>query len=52
MIPVPVSTEVRVAAGATDMRKGLDGHSALAEKALEQNPFSGHFSSSAAGAAI
>ena len=52
MIALPAGTRVWIAAGATDMRKGLDGHSALAEKALEQNPFSGDFSSSAAGAAI
>jgi transposase len=42
MIPVPVSTRVWLAAGVTDMRKGFDGLSALAEKVLEQDPFSGH----------
>lgn len=52
MIQVAVSTRVRVAAGVTDMRKGFDGLSALAEKVLEQDPFIGHLSSSAARAAI
>jgi len=42
MIPVPVATRVWLAAGVTDMRKGFDGLSALAEKVLEQDPFSGH----------
>ncbi|MEM9316721.1 MAG: IS66 family insertion sequence element accessory protein TnpB [Pseudomonadota bacterium] len=42
MIPVPASTKVWVAAGATDMRKGFNGLSALAEKVLERDPFSGH----------
>ena len=42
MIPVPVSTRVWLAAGVTDMRKGFDGLSALAEKTLKQDPFSGH----------
>ena len=35
MIPVPVSTKVWLAAGVTDMRKGFNGLSALAEKVLE-----------------
>ena len=42
MIPVPTSTKVWLAAGVTDMRKGFNGLSALAEKVLEQDPFSGH----------
>jgi transposase len=42
MIPVPVNTKVWLAAGATDMRKGFNGLSALAEKVLAQDPFSGH----------
>jgi transposase len=42
MIPVPASTKVWVAAGATDMRKGFNGLSALAEKVLERDPYSGH----------
>jgi transposase len=42
MIPVPASTRVWLAAGVTDMRKGFNGLSALAETVLEQDPFSGH----------
>ena len=42
MIPVPTQTRVWLAAGVTDMRKGFDGLSALAEKVLEQDPYSGH----------
>jgi transposase len=42
MIPVPAATRVWLAAGVTDMRKGYDGLSALAEKVLEEDPFSGH----------
>jgi transposase len=42
MIPVPASTRVWLAAGVTDMRKGFNGLSALAEKVLKQEPFSGH----------
>ena len=42
MIPVPASTRVWLAAGVTDMRKGFNGLSALAEKILEQDPFCGH----------
>ncbi len=42
MIPVPVQTKVWLAAGVTDMRKGFNGLSALAEKVLEQDPYSGH----------
>ncbi len=42
MIPVPASTRVWLAAGVTDMRKGFDGLAALAEKVLEQDPYSGH----------
>jgi transposase len=42
MIPVPAQTRVWLAAGVTDMRKGFNGLSALAEKVLEQDPYSGH----------
>jgi transposase len=42
MIPVPANTRVWLAAGVTDMRKGFNGLSALAEKALAEDPFSGH----------
>jgi transposase len=42
MIPVPISTRVWLAAGVTDMRKGFNGLSALAQDVLKQDPFSGH----------
>lgn len=42
MIPVPASTRVWLAAGVTDMRKGFNGLSALAETVLERDPFCGH----------
>ncbi|MCP3972564.1 MAG: IS66 family insertion sequence element accessory protein TnpB [Rhodobacteraceae bacterium] len=42
MIPVPSQTRVWLAAGVTNMRKGFNGLSALAEKVLAEDPFSGH----------
>ena len=42
MIPGPAQTRVWLAAGVTDMRKGFNGLAALAEKVLEQDPYSGH----------
>lgn len=42
MIPVPAQTKVWLAAGVTDMRKGFNGLSALAEEILQEDPFSGH----------
>lgn len=42
MIPVPTNTRVWLAAGVTDMRKGFNGLSALAEMVLKQNPYCGH----------
>ena len=42
MIPVPASTKVWLASGVTDMRKGFNGLSMLAQDALVQDPFSGH----------
>ena len=42
MIPVPAQTRVWLAAGVTDMRKGFNGLSALAEKVLKQDPYCGH----------
>jgi len=42
MIPVPAATKVWLAAGVTDMRKGFNGLSALAQEVLKQDPFSGH----------
>jgi|TARA_Y100001934_G_C12286093_1_gene742395 transposase len=42
VIPVPTNTKVWLAAGVTDMRKGFNGLSALAETVLKQNPYYGH----------
>jgi len=42
MIPLPTHTKVWLAAGVTDMRKGFNGLSALADKVLSEDPFSGH----------
>ncbi len=42
MIPVPARTRVWLAGGVTDMRKGFVGLSALTEKVLRQDPYSGH----------
>ena len=42
MIPVPAPTRIWLAAGVTDMRKGFNGLSALADKVLIGDPFSGH----------
>jgi len=44
MVPtsVPAGTRIWLAAGATDMRKGFTGLSALVQNALASNPFCGH----------
>jgi len=42
MIPVPMNTQVWLAAGVTDMRKGFATLAAQAEQTTQQNPFSGH----------
>ena len=42
MIPVPANTRVWLAAGATDMRKGMNGLAALVQTALQKDPFCGH----------
>src|SRR5919112_4868006 len=42
MIALPAGTRVWLAAGVTDMRKGMDGLAALAQMTLAENPFSGH----------
>ena len=41
MIALPAETRVWLAAGVTDMRKGMDGLAALAQTTLNENPFSG-----------
>jgi transposase len=42
MIAIPTGARVYLAMGATDMRKGFDGLSMLAQQVLAQDPFSGH----------
>jgi transposase len=41
MIGLPAGTRVWLAAGVTDMRKGMDGLAALVQTTLVENPFSG-----------
>ena len=42
MIALPAGTRVWIAAGVTDMRKGIDGLAALVQTALQKDPFVGH----------
>ena len=42
MIGLPAGTRVWLVAGVTDMRRGFDGLAAVAQTALEVNPFGGH----------
>ncbi len=42
MIALPTGTKVWLAAGKTDMRKGFDGLSAVAQTVLRETPLSGH----------
>ena len=42
MMGLPPKTEIWIAAGVTDLRRGFDGLSALVQTKLEQHPFSGH----------
>ncbi len=42
MIALPGSTKVWLAAGVTDMRRGMHGLAALVETTLLNNPYSGH----------
>lgn len=42
MIALPAGTRIWLAAGLTDMRRGFDGLAAIAQSALEKDPFSGH----------
>lgn len=41
MIGLPLGTRVWIAAGVTDMRKGMDGLAAQVQTALGERPFSG-----------
>ena len=42
MIALPAGMRVWLAAGVTDMRKGMDGLAALVQTTLAENPFAGH----------
>lgn len=42
MIPVQSNTRIWLAAGVTDMRRGFNTLAAQAEKALAEDPYSGH----------
>jgi transposase len=42
MIALPARTQIWIAAGITDMRKGFTGLSAVVQTVLEKNPFEGH----------
>lgn len=42
MIAPPSGTRVWLAAGVTDMRRGMDGLAGLVQLALGRDPFSGH----------
>ena len=41
MITIPAGVKIYLAFGVTDMRKGFDGLSILAQDVLKQDPFSG-----------
>ena len=41
MIPISSDTRIWLVAGATDMRRGFDGLSALVQTQLAEDPFSG-----------
>ena len=42
MITIPAGVRIYLACGTTDMRKGFDGLSMLAQDVLKQDPFAGH----------
>ena len=42
MIALPTGTQIWIAAGVTDLRRGFTGLSATIQTALKENPFSGH----------
>jgi transposase len=42
MLALPAGTTIWIAAGITDLRRGFTGLSAIAQTALEQDPYSGH----------
>lgn len=42
MIGLPPGTRIWLAAGITDMRRGMDGLASLVQEKLDAQPFSGH----------
>jgi transposase len=42
MIPVPMGTQIWVACGATDMRRGFDGLAMMVQEVLKKDPYGGH----------
>jgi transposase len=42
MTSLPAGTQIWIAAGKTDLRRGFTGLSSLVQTVLEQDPFSGH----------
>jgi transposase len=52
MIALPTGTRIWLAAGVTDMRRGMDGPASLAQVALEQDRSRATCSLSAAAVAI
>lgn len=42
MIALPAGTQIWIAAGLTDLRRGFTGLSAIVQLKLEQDPFAGH----------
>ena len=42
MIALPTATQIWIAAGVTDLRRGFTGLSATVQTVLQQSPFSGH----------
>lgn len=42
MIVLPADTQIWLAAGVTDMRRGMHGLAALVQTTLESTPYSGH----------
>jgi transposase len=42
MLTLPTSVRIYLARGATDMRKSIDGLSAVTKQVLEHDPLSGH----------
>jgi transposase len=41
VITIPAGVKIYLACGATDMRRGFDGLSTMAQQVLQQDPFSG-----------